>query len=157
MKKKLLYHGILLAGVLAILLPAVAGCTSAPTQPSAPAAAYTVKTASKADLGAYLVDARGMTLYYLTRDTADKSSASAIVIALWPVFYVANIAVPPDVNASDFGTITRDDGKMQTTYKGWPLYYYIRDLKAGDTNGQGIGGIWFVVNPETTPSAPNGS
>jgi len=156
-KNKLLFHSILLAGVLAILLPAVAACTSASTPSSAPPAQYTVKTASKADLGDYLVDARGMTLYYFTRDTAGVSNVTAQVIANWPIFYAASIVVPSNLNAADFGTITGFNGQMQTTYKGWPLYYYIKDQAAGDTVGQGVGGVWFVVNPQTTPAAPGGS
>ena len=44
-------------------------------------------------------------------------------------------------------TITRDDGTSQVTYKGVPVYYFKGDAKAGDTSGQGTGGIWFVIAP----------
>jgi hypothetical protein len=54
----------------------------------------------------------------------------------------------------DFGTIKRDDGQMQATYKGWPLYYYIKDQVSGETAGQGVGGVWFVVNPTNFPPTP---
>jgi predicted lipoprotein with Yx(FWY)xxD motif len=51
------------------------------------------------------------------------------------------------VTEGDFGAITREDGKRQTTYKGWPLYYYAGDKAPGDVLGQGLGNVWFVANP----------
>lgn len=154
MKRRLSRHGILLAGMLLIVLLAVTACTSAPTSTPSPAPEYTVKTMSKADIGDYLVDAQGMTLYYFTKDTAGTSSATAPVIANWPIFYAANVVVPSNLNVADFGTITGFEGQMQTTYKGWPLYYYIKDLAAGDILGQGVNGVWFVVNPQSVPLPP---
>ncbi len=44
-----------------------------------------------------------------------------------------------------FGVITRSDGGRQVTFNGIPLYLYAKDVKPGDTNGQGVGNIWFVV------------
>ena len=52
------------------------------------------------------------------------------------------------VDATLLGTITRDDGSTQVTYNGWPLYYFQDDAAAGDTNGQGMEGVWFLVSPE---------
>jgi predicted lipoprotein with Yx(FWY)xxD motif len=52
------------------------------------------------------------------------------------------------VDATLLGTITRDDGSTQVTYNGWPLYYFHEDAAPGDTNGQGVGGVWFLVSPE---------
>lgn len=54
------------------------------------------------------------------------------------------------VDATLLGTITRDDGTLQVTYNGWPLYLFAGDTAAGDTNGQGLdefGGLWFLVSP----------
>ena len=51
-----------------------------------------------------------------------------------------------ELNLKDFATIARDGGK-QLTYKGMPLYFYKGDLKAGDTKGNGVGGVWFVAKP----------
>jgi len=98
-----------------------------------------------------------MTLYYFTKDTVGKSNATSAIIKVWPIFNATGIVVPPSLNASDFGTITRDDGQMQTTYKGWPLYYYAPDFGPGSTAGQGINGVWFVVDPDNTPPAPSAS
>jgi predicted lipoprotein with Yx(FWY)xxD motif len=45
------------------------------------------------------------------------------------------------------GTIARTDGALQVTYNGAPLYYWKNDTKSGDTTGQNVGGVWFVVKP----------
>ena len=47
-----------------------------------------------------------------------------------------------------FSSATRDDGDDQVTVDGWPLYFFSGDTTAGDTNGQGVGGIWYVVGPD---------
>jgi predicted lipoprotein with Yx(FWY)xxD motif/plastocyanin len=112
---------------------------------------YTVMLQNKADLGTYLVDARGMTLYYFAKDSVSKSAATADIVKIWPVFNPASFIVPSALNAADFGTITRDDGGKQATYKGWPLYYYSKDQASGDTAGQGFNGFWFVVDPAKFP------
>jgi predicted lipoprotein with Yx(FWY)xxD motif len=151
MKRILSHRSTYLIGMLAIVMLAVTACTYAPASTPTPTNSYTIMTMSKTGIGDYLVDAKGMTLYYFTKDTVGKSNASDAVIAIWPIFYTANIAVPSNLNTSDFGTITRSDGKMQTTYKGWPLYYYIKDQAAGDTVGQGVNGVWFVIDPQNFP------
>src|SRR5512136_177 len=93
--------------------------TPAPTTatPSTTAPAYTVKTASMTGMGDYLVDGKGMTLYYFAKDSVGKSTATAAILQNWPVFNPASFIVPSTLNAADFGTITRDDGGKQATYK----------------------------------------
>ena len=51
------------------------------------------------------------------------------------------------------GTITRDDGTTQTTYKGYPLYYWQNDKKRGDVTGQDVGKVWYVIDPAKFPPA----
>lgn len=107
----------------------------------------TVNTATGA-LGTYLVGTNGMTLYYFTKDTsgaAPVSACSGTCLAKWSAFHSASWTLPSSLKAADFSSFTRADGAMQSTYKGWPLYYYSGDAKAGDTNGQGVGGFWYVV------------
>lgn len=152
MKNKLLRYYFLFASLFAVLLLGSVACRPAPT--STVPTEYTIMTTSLPGGGDYLVDGGGRTLYYFTKDSAGKSSANEGVLLLWPIFYAAKIEIPSNLNAADFGTITRSDGKKQTTYKGWPLYYYSLDTETGDTNGQGVGGVWFEVNPATTPAAP---
>jgi predicted lipoprotein with Yx(FWY)xxD motif len=110
-------------------------------------------------MGSYLVDGMGKTLYYFTRDSVNQSNATAAQIVVWPVFYAATNKVPSTLDATDFGSITRIDGKMQTTFKGFPLYYYAKDLLPGDMLGQGIGGVWFIITPQNfkPASASSGS
>ena len=168
----------LIRGILIILFSVIiaggVACASAPVSapptqqqsPAAPPAAapapvttssagtYTIGIANKAGIGDYLVDSKGMTVYYFLRDTNAKSNATAAIVKIWPVFYAANVIPQPPLLAGDFRTITRDDGTMQTTYLGWPLYYYAQDQVAGDTMGQQFNNLWFVVTSTGFMSAP---
>ncbi|TLY12894.1 MAG: hypothetical protein E6K84_05545 [Thaumarchaeota archaeon] len=67
----------------------------------------------------------------------------------WPAFSTSKVTVPPGLSASSFGTITRKDGSMQVTYNGLPLYYFHKDLQAGNTFGQGVGTVWFAYTVPT--------
>ncbi|CAN7341145.1 hypothetical protein LJR153_001976 [Paenibacillus sp. LjRoot153] len=109
-----------------------------------------VKTSKSDQLGTYLVDANGMALYLFTKDKADVNSCVGQCIVNWPIFYDANLTVSSDLNASEFGEFTRTDGIKQNTYKGWPLYYWIKDKNPGDTTGQNVGKVWFVLDPTKT-------
>ncbi|MDD9266662.1 hypothetical protein ACFPES_06410 [Paenibacillus sp. GCM10023248] len=102
---------------------------------------------TKPDLGNYLTDANGMTLYYYDKDTKGVSNCSGKCLEKWPAFYSDAISAPTGVNSADFGTLTRADGSLQTTYKGFPLYYWVDDKKMGDTTGQDVGHVWYVVDP----------
>jgi len=135
-----------------VAAPAATTPPTTTTPPPTSSANTTVGLSSSASLGNFLVDGSGMTLYWTTLDTPGQSNVTGATLAEWPVFYTATITVPATLNAADFGTITRGDGSQQTTYKGYPLYYYVLDQKPGDTLGQGVGNVWFVVNP--TSSAP---
>lgn len=108
---------------------------------------YTIGLGNKAELGNYLVDSQGNTLYAFDKDPVGASVCSGDCLAKWPTYHAESVAVPKGVNASDFGEIVRDDGAKQTTFKGYPLYTFIQDAKRGDTNGQGVGGVWTIVDP----------
>ncbi|MHC1760107.1 MAG: hypothetical protein AB9917_11445 [Negativicutes bacterium] len=111
------------------------------------AAAAPVKVMQNgADL--YLADSNGMTLYYFTKDASGVSACVGQCVVRWPVFYTDNVMVPAGMDANEFGAITRADGKKQSTFRGWPLYYWAGDKAPGQTNGQGFNGVWFyVTNP----------
>ncbi len=114
---------------------------------------YNVMTMTNEALGNYLADAEGMTLYLFANDNANQSNWTG---ASWPTFYNEDIIATSNLNPADFGTITRDDGDKQTTYKGWPLYYFANDTAPGDTSGEGVGGVWFTLKGglEAAPQAP---
>jgi len=114
---------------------------------------YTVMIGSKDGLGNYLTDSSGKTLYYFTKDQASESNCYGDCPAKWPPFYAKTIDIPSTLNSKDFKSITRSDGSKQTTFKGWPLYYFQNDEKRGEANGQGVNNVWFIINPITQKPA----
>ncbi len=108
---------------------------------------HTVKVASNEKLGSYLTDAKGMTLYVFKKDSPGKSACAGDCVAKWPLYFRDAVGVSGNLKAGDFGTSTRDDGQKQTTYKGLPLYYFAADKAPGDTKGEGVKDVWFVVAP----------
>jgi predicted lipoprotein with Yx(FWY)xxD motif len=109
----------------------------------------TLKVASSPELGDYLVALNGMTLYRYTKDTVGKSNCFDTCLANWPAY--APLTGEPlsfeDSIKGEVSTITRPDGTEQITYNGVPLYFWINDKEVGDTTGQNVGGVWFVVKP----------
>jgi predicted lipoprotein with Yx(FWY)xxD motif len=158
--------------VASLLLLALAACSSndtnggasgstgaaSPTESAPPPASETPSSGGSGEtevesedsaLGTILTDSKGNTLYVFMNDTGDTSTCTGDCAASWPAL-VAKGEVKAggnDVDASLLGTSARDDGTMQVTYNGHPLYHFSGDQAPGDTNGQGIGGIWFVVSP----------
>ncbi|ABC77936.1 COG4315 family predicted lipoprotein [Syntrophus aciditrophicus] len=112
---------------------------------------HEVKIAEKEGLGKYLADTEGKTLYWYQKDTPGKSACLKGCLEKWPIFYRESVAPPSSISKDDFGTITREDGKKQTTFRGYPLYYWINDVNPADTKGHGINNVWFVVNPDNFP------
>jgi len=120
---------------------------------------FAVKLTNNATFGDILTDGQGNTLYYFSRDVAGTSACSGNCAAVWPTFYTADMKVGDGLKADDFATITRADGSLQTTYRGWPLYYYapanstgqnVRE-KPGETLGDQVANkTWFVVKPDYT-------
>jgi predicted lipoprotein with Yx(FWY)xxD motif len=152
MKHRLIILGLLLL-TGAILF---AGCTMPKTTPTTPAPTTattvprvdTIQSVPNPNYGLILVDARGMTLYYFAKDTpgAGTSVCTGTCLSTWPAFHASAILVVPPLEASNFATITRADGGKQTTYLGWPLYYYSGDTNRGDTKGYGINNVWYVIS-----------
>ncbi len=103
--------------------------------------------------GSYLVDGGGRSLYYFGKDLPSSGSNAAVsncsggCAAAWPIFHAAGSAVQ-GISAGDVGEITRPDGSKQTTYRGWPLYFFAGDVKAGDVNGEGVDDVWFVMHDQ---------
>ena len=154
------------SGILAIVAAACSSSTGgspaasaqAPTAaPSAAASAegsgaagdvYEVKVATGA-MGSYITGEDGKTLYVFSADSANTSACADTCAATWPPF---TLDAGETVKAGDgvtgaLTTFARADGKMQVAINGMPLYYFKNDAKAGDTNGQGLNGKWFVASP----------
>ena len=104
-----------------------------------------VETASK---GKVITDAQGRTLYFFARDAKNTSMCTGGCLNNWPVFYAEDLLTGEGLDPADFGKIDRGNGVMQTTYKGWPLYYFVNDNEPGAMNGEGVIGRWFVAKPD---------
>jgi predicted lipoprotein with Yx(FWY)xxD motif len=130
--------------------PATEAPAESPTVGVPVTGAATVEVSESADFGPILVDAQGMSLYLFTNDTQNSGASTCAddCLAEWPALTTdGDPAAGEGVDASLLGTIKRDDGSTQVTYNGWPLYYFADDTAAGDTNGQGLGDVWFLVTP----------
>src|SRR5437588_5208017 len=156
------------AALTSVLLLAACGGGSSSTsgaasKPASSAAApgtaeaAVVKTATATVAGkseTILTDAKGMTLYYYTPDKGGKVTCTGGCAAAWPPLLLPPGTTKPTATGltGTLGTVSGPTGGMQVTYNGWPLYGWIKDKAPGDTTGQGVGGNWFVVTPDT-PSA----
>ena len=99
-------------------------------------------------LGTYLTDAKGMTLYTFMHDTANKSNCTGACLTKW-------FPYGPGVSATgtyhlpmlpvNVSVIKGNNGMLQFTWKGMPLYYYYQDRSAGQTLGEGVLNAWYVV------------
>jgi predicted lipoprotein with Yx(FWY)xxD motif len=112
---------------------------------------HAIKIQEKAGIGKYLTDTEGKSLYWFKKDSLGKSACSGPCLEKWPIYYREKVAAPKGIKADDFGTLTREDGKKQTTFRGYPLYYWTNDKKAGETTGQGVNNVWYVINPDNFP------
>lgn len=107
---------------------------------------------SDTDLGTIIVDVDGNTVYQFDKDTqgGDASACAGECAPKWP-------AVPGDTDieldgvTGELGSITGTDGEPQLTLNGWPLYYFAGDEAVGDTNGQAVNGVWWVLTPSGDP------
>lgn len=141
-----------------LLLVALAGCASGPPEGGAPPAdpygggeptASAVLMTADTSLGEIVVDGEGMTVYMFDDDVqgGDASACEGECAADWPA--VTTDAETPQVEGvtGEVGTIAGVDGSTQVTLNGWPLYTFAGDAAAGDVNGQGVNGVWWVLSP----------
>lgn len=163
------YQRLLIIPALALVTFAIAGCsggnsssptatvaistpapspTTAPT-PTTAAAAALVKVGTTAK-GTVLMDSTGFSLYTFDNDkTPGASSCNGGCASTWPPIMTTAAAAPSGITGATgaFSLITRDDGTKQVAYKGKPLYRYTPDKAAGDTTGDGVGGVWHLATP----------
>ena len=113
-------------------------------------------TDSTSTLGSFLIGFNGMTLYMFTQDATNSSNCRATCTTMWPPYTVSSTIYLSNLQAGvngTVGTITRDDDSVQVTYDQHPLYFYSKDVQSGDTNGQNVGGVWFIVDPSASASS----
>ena len=130
--------------------PADNGTTEETPGTTTPAAEAELMTADSDEYGKIVVDSAGMTLYMFDNDTqgSGTSTCEGQCATNWPAFTTDSEEAPAvDGITGEVGTMTGVDGSTQVTLNGWPLYYFAGDSAAGDTNGQGVGGIWWVLDP----------
>src|SRR4051794_5808596 len=155
---------------IALVAAVVAGCgggnnTATASSSQSGAGSHTIAVSDNGSLGKILIDSKGRTVYLFQKDTGPMSTCSGGCATDWPpVTTTGKPTAGSGLTASMVGTTTRSDGTKQVTYNGHPLYLYVGDQKAGDTNGQGVnafGGSWFAVSPAgtqvtgTAPAAPS--
>ncbi len=116
-----------------------------------PAATATTIAVATSKVGQILVDGNGMTLYLFVADTGTTSTCYTSCATIWPPLLTTGAPqAGTGASASLLGTTTRTDGKIEVTYAGHPLYYFVQDKTAGDTTGQGVnsfGALWWVLSP----------
>ena len=105
-----------------------------------------VGLAEDPELGTVLVDGAGMTLYIFDRDTEGVSNCSGGCLAAWPPLLTDYAPVGLRDVTAEIGMITRDDGTMQVTVNGMPVYYWQNDVSPGEALGQGRNGVWWVLD-----------
>jgi predicted lipoprotein with Yx(FWY)xxD motif len=146
-------HLIALGFGLSLILAACSssgGSSAAPSAeaPSAapPAAAATIALA-ETPLGTVIVDADGKTLYLFEKDTDGTSTCYEDCAAAWPpLLATGEVTAGEGLDASLLTTVDRTDGTKQVKYGSWPLYYFAADAAAGDTTGQAVSDVWWVVD-----------
>lgn len=147
----------------AALIAALSGCggspgTTPPTTPAATsgattgtttAAAVDLKTASSS-AGNIVVDAKGMSVYFFTKDVKDSgtSACTGACLTTWPPLLTTAATPAAEGVTGTLGTITTPDGAKQVTLNGLPLYHYAQDKNPGDILGQGVNDVWYLASPD---------
>lgn len=114
-------------------------------------AAVDLMTASS-DKGEIVVDGKGMSVYYFTKDVKDsgKSNCTGDCLVAWPPVLTTNDTPTVEGVTGKVGTIDTPDGKKQVTIEGMPVYLWEKDKAPGDITGQGVGNVWYLVAPDGT-------
>jgi predicted lipoprotein with Yx(FWY)xxD motif len=145
---------------LLLLVALLAACgNSGPTTTGSPAATPTtapssavVSTASATVNGktaTILTNAQGMTLYYFTKDTSTTSACTAACLQNWPPLLFTGSGSPTSSTTLTgmLSVVTTPSGQ-QVAYQGHLLYTFAGDTAAGQTNGEGKLGVWFVATSD---------
>lgn len=109
-----------------------------------------VQATQNPQLGHIVADGEGFTLYRFDNDTATPSETTCFddCATTWPPVLTRNKIVYTGIDRSLLGTTTREDGSLQVTLGGWPLYRFSGDTAPGQINGEAVGGVWFTAAPD---------
>jgi predicted lipoprotein with Yx(FWY)xxD motif len=111
-------------------------------------------TVNREGAGSFLSDKQGRSLYVYMNDSQNGNASACVddCAVDWPPLVVSTTPeAGAGVKVSLLGTILRDDGSLQATYNGWPLYYYNMDTIPGTTNGPSVSGLWHLISPSGKP------
>ncbi|WP_030175609.1 SCO0930 family lipoprotein [Spirillospora albida] len=101
--------------------------------------------------GLIVTDGKGRVMYRFDKDRPGRTTCFGSCKKAWPPVPFTNWKKLKlegiDRKLVDF-IERKDDGTCQVTINGWPMYYYAQDLNPGDTSGQGVGGVWWLVDPK---------
>jgi predicted lipoprotein with Yx(FWY)xxD motif len=116
-----------------------------------------VKVASS-QYGRVLADGRGEAFYLFDKERSSRAECYGECAAAWPPVFARARSGPRagrGTTASLLGTTRRRDGKVQVTYAGHPLYYYVHDSPGRILchNVFEYGGTWLVVKPDGRAAA----
>ncbi|PKO04360.1 MAG: hypothetical protein CVU41_17580 [Chloroflexi bacterium HGW-Chloroflexi-3] len=168
MKRKFSKNTVLFLGLLAFSTLLLAACQSQviPVTDDVPedapqvtiptievkAEEVSIQVSNDPMLGEILVDSNGMTLYMFTKDEPNKVNCAGDCLAAWPPLLAdGTVTVGAGVDASLLGQAPLPDGTMIVTYNQMPLYYWKGDINPGDTTGQDVNKVWYVVSPGGDP------
>jgi predicted lipoprotein with Yx(FWY)xxD motif len=124
--------------------------SSCKDESTSPAPVKGINLTVNASLGSVLTDDKGSTLYFFAKDIKGESNCTGGCASTWPAFFVENPVIGTSLASADLGVITRADGTKQSTYKGFPLYYYSPTANGklentGETKGDGVNNLWFAA------------
>jgi predicted lipoprotein with Yx(FWY)xxD motif len=157
---------VLVIGLVGVVAAGCGGADNQATAASGPPMtasgnAATIGVSDNGDLGKILTDSKGRTAYLFQKDTGPSSTCSGACASDWPpVTTTGKPTAGKGLTASMLGTTRRSDGSTQVTYNRHPLYLYVGDQNAGDTNGQNVnafGAQWYVLSPSGTAITGGGS
>lgn len=100
-------------------------------------------TTADTSIGKVLAGANGMTLYTFRNDKPGVSNCYDACASNWPPY----LAEANDKPEGAYTLVERKDGTKQWALNGMPLYYWVKDTKAGDTTGNGVKGVWDAARP----------
>jgi predicted lipoprotein with Yx(FWY)xxD motif len=123
--------------------------SSEPATTEAAGAPATVRAGSTTQYGEVAVDADGKSLYLFANDTGTTSAVPEGVLAAWPpIIAEGEPTAGEGIDASKLGVAEQPNGERWVTYNDHILYRFTGDTAPGDTNGQGLGMVWYLVSAE---------